>query len=218
MVTRKSASKPLEKVYRAYKAVRMTDGIQTWIIHRHDFTVAWDDWTAADKAELDADRRDAPLERIEDMQAMLATLPADNPAIRLHADAIRAILAELLTPPVIFNKERHARLDQASELWGKILVIRDVMPKAKTGQKFTQGRKVGTESPIKKAVRKTLKANPLLKTLEVWRILAKAPPRNWSFLENRLGRYIEGPSAAEGMKYGRFQNLCSEIRAELKSK
>lgn len=118
-----------DRIYKAYKPVVMTDGILAWPNHTFDNTVQW---TADDCEQFwEATKRLGPYERIEDMQAMLADLPTDNPAITLHADAIRAIHAEVLAPSKGFTRERLARLDEASALWAKIMVIRNIMPIAR---------------------------------------------------------------------------------------
>lgn len=167
-----------DKVYNAYKPVLVSDGIQTWVQHTYDNTVPW---TKDDTAKfIEGHDRLGPHERIEDMQAMLATLPTDNPAITLHADAIRAIHREVQAPPVGFNRERLAELDRASEHWGKILIIRDVMPVARKGQaSLDQSRQASLQprakKPFTQAVRNAMgegkKDNQDFKTfMQMWRL------------------------------------------------
>jgi hypothetical protein len=212
-----SVGAELEKnrVYSAYKPVPQTDGIQTWTEHTHDFTAPW---TKDDEAKfIEATERLGPYERIDDMQAMLATLPTDNPAISMHADVIRAIHAEVQAPPIGFTRERLAQLDQASEMWAKILLIRDVIPKARVGAKFTDGRKAGTGGPIRKAIAKVLKKNYGYKNPDLWAALSAKPPKGWTFFDNSQGQYIEGPNFAEDhMVYRRFCTVCGEERKKLR--
>lgn len=180
-----SVSVETDKVYNAYKPVLVSDGIQTWVKHTYDNTVPW---TKDDEAKfIEGLDRLGPYERIDDMQAMLATLPIDNPAITLHADAIRAIHREVQAPPVGFNRERLARLDKASELWAKILIIRDLMP-------------VAREAATQKAERKVMNQKN-----------AKAPRPNGRTVDHdeviteftRLTREGHTPREANGMLFAR---------------
>lgn len=79
------------------------------------------------------------------------------------------------------------------------------------GEKFTAGRKPGAVTPIRKAIAKVLKKNPNAKNAELWITLSDNPPRGWSFCDNSVGKYIEGPKGA-GMNYQRFCNIASEER------
>lgn len=127
-----------KRIYSAYKPLVQTDGILAWTTHTHDNTVPW---TPDDNAKyLEAFSRLGPLQRIEDMQSMLAMLPTDNPAINMHANAIRAIHDEVRAPPYGFTRERLSRLDEASAIWGKILIIRDMVPLAKQGAEHSRSQ------------------------------------------------------------------------------
>lgn len=181
--TTAAVSAKADKIYNAYKPVLMSDGIQTWIKHTYDNTVPW---TKDDEAQfIEGLSRLGPYERIDDMQAMLATLPTDNPAITLHADAIRAIHEEVQAPPVGFTRERLARLDRASELWAKIQIIRDLMP-------------VVQEAVTKKAQRKEVNtANaklPRQRTVDHDEVIAEF---------KRLTREGHTPRDANGMLFAR---------------
>ena len=84
------------------------------------------------------------------------------------------------------------------------------------GRPFKKGRKANTVSPIRRAIRRALKANPTLKNAQLWAQIGKAPPKGYTFQDNRLGKYIEGPSAGSDMSYARFRNVASEERKALK--
>jgi len=82
------------------------------------------------------------------------------------------------------------------------------------GMKFSRGRKKGAGGPIRKAVAKLLKANPSMKNPQLWEAIKAKPPKGWGALENRLGKYLEGPGNAS-MSYQRFCNVCSEERKKI---
>ena len=84
-----------------------------------------------------------------------------------------------------------------------------------TGKKFTAGRKPNSGGPIRKAIAKLLKKDPAAKNPVLWKALSDAPPRGWTFFDNRVGKYCEGPGSAS-MNYGRFCNVTSEERGKLK--
>lgn len=136
-----------DRVFNAYRPVLVSDGIQTWVNHTYDNRVPW---TKDDEAKyIEGTYQQGPYERIDIMQAMLANLPTDNPAITLHADAIRAIHREVQAPPAGFDLERLARLNTASELWTKILIIRDLMPVAREAATQKAERKVMNQKSAK---------------------------------------------------------------------
>lgn len=145
MTLDKPANPEAERTYNAYKPVTVTDGVKTWTEHTFDNTVPW---TNDDCAKfLGGTERLGPYERIEDMRAMLSTLPTDNNLITMHADAIRAIHAEVTAPPIGFTRERLDRLDQASEHWSKIMVIRNVMPLARQGARASKAQSDRAKGP-----------------------------------------------------------------------
>ncbi len=117
-------------------------------------------------------------------------------------------------------KEAHRRKDfEALDGWLHALMIGlkaavHTIPRAVTGEKFIQGRKPNTGTPIRKAIARELKKNPNLKPRELWLLLASKPPKGWAFCDNDLGKYIEGPRE-EGMKYSRFSAVCKEERDKL---
>lgn len=83
------------------------------------------------------------------------------------------------------------------------------------GRTFTKGRRPGSGSPIRRAVARLLRTDRTLKPRTLWAMLADDPPRGWTFRANRLGKYIEGPRASDGMRYARFQNIAKEERDKL---
>lgn len=86
-------------------------------------------------------------------------------------------------------------------------------PLAHVGKKFKpKGRGMG---PIRKAIARLLKRNPGMKNAALWEALSANPPRDWEIRDNNLGKYIEGPKAAN-MNYARFCNVAAEERANRK--
>jgi hypothetical protein len=92
-----------------------------------------------------------------------------------------------------------------------------VLANAHVGAAFKAGRKQGTVSPLRKAIAKALEANPGTTNDELWRIVASKPPRGYTAYDTpRLGRYFEGPTPDDEMKFPRFRNVASEERKRLK--
>jgi len=111
-------------------------------------------------------------------------------------------------------KAEHRFAENNPKLYGALL---DMMSDgAAHGRKFITGRKSGTVSPIRKAIQKALKANPTLKNAQLWMQIGKAPPKGYTFQDNRIGKYIEGQSAGSNMGYDRFCNVAAEERKALK--
>jgi len=131
----------MSKQYRAYKPVRCTDGITSWVEHTFDNTVAMtpDDIAMAKFADLAS----APAERIAAMRENLDSLKNPTPEIKLHADEIRAIYARLSDDFHIKTREEHAAMQKADELWDHIVTLRDLLPKAVTGAAVIAGSKKG---------------------------------------------------------------------------
>jgi hypothetical protein len=87
------------------------------------------------------------------------------------------------------------------------------------GQKFSIGRKVGTVSPVRSAVANLLAKHPDLKASNLWEAIKQKPPKGWRAYEtSRLGKYLEGPSPQDTMKYRRFCNICSEEKQKVSGK
>lgn len=91
---------------------------------------------------------------------------------------------------------------------------RHVLPLAKTGKKFTVGRKKGTVGRVRKAIRATLKKHPELTNPELWENLKLVPPRGWEFYDNRVGEYIDHPDGSTSR--AQFNNICGEERRRIR--
>ena len=105
------------------------------------------------------------------------------------------------------------RIDSFEEFC--LAYIKATKPDSDLGIKFRQGRKIGTMGLVKKAIAKLLSENPKMKNPDLWKELSKKPPKGRKFFDNRIGKYIEGPDGATEMKYGRFCNVCGEVRKEI---
>lgn len=135
-----------EPKYRAYKPVNMTDGILTWVQHTFDNSI---EMTPDDEEMFVAMLEGlSPEERIRTMQANLDGLQNFTPAIKLHADAIRAVHAGLDNHFSV-NREGLASLQRADDLWAKIIVLRDVVPKAVMGAKSSKNQSDRAKLPRK---------------------------------------------------------------------
>lgn len=83
---------------------------------------------------------------------------------------------------------------------------------AELGQRFKQGRKPGTVSPLRLAVRRILRRTPQATAAGVWAALAARPPKGLSFVDSsRLGRYVETAGKPD-TGYRRFATIVSEER------
>ena len=144
------------------------------------------------------------------LAAWLATHNTVTPAVQQRIDAIGKLHLELEATSGVLT-EAELDLFLLAEAHMQVLAL---IPQVELGRKFAQGRKVGTEGPIKEAVRKIMKGKPSMSTAAVWTALALRPPKGWQAMENTLGKYLEGPTASDSMAYRRFENVCSEIRKE----
>lgn len=164
-------SKPTTK-YRAYMPVTMTDGILAWPQDRLVNTVG--EWTDGDIDKLQASLGAvAPLERIKSMQARLDSLTGVTPMIEMYMAAIRAIHTGLNNHHSVTIAENRM-LDEADRLWEKIIILRDVMPKAVKGGKFPPGREKGSLSPKTKYINQLVSMYPLLCPKELYKIADKS--------------------------------------------
>ena len=106
-------------------------------------------------------------------------------------------------------------INRASEEASVFFIAKELLEKLKPlldqGKAFISGRKPGAVGPIHKAIRKLLAKNPQMKNPEIWEAIKEKPPKGWSVCENRLGKYIDGPSG-KNMKDRRFKNICAEER------
>lgn len=82
---------------------------------------------------------------------------------------------------------------------------------AEAGQRFKEGRKIGTLGPIRKAIDRLLKKHQDMTTPELWEAISQKPPKGWQAYNNNQGKYLEKPPK-ENVGYPRFQNICSEAR------
>ncbi|WP_233831775.1 hypothetical protein [Paraburkholderia sp. ZP32-5] len=83
-------------------------------------------------------------------------------------------------------------------------------------ERFAGGRSAEAVGPIRKAIRRMLARVPGLSTEALWDVLKENPPRGWRFLENRAGKYIEGPKPGQNTDYRSFANACTKERKRLK--
>jgi hypothetical protein len=93
------------------------------------------------------------------------------------------------------------------------------VPDAEERRKF-KGRRPGEgRGPIRKAIvrvwRGPFEGRTEVEPIDMWSFFAERPelvPRGWKFCETtKLGKYIEGPKAKDGISYKRFQNLVREV-------
>ena len=77
---------------------------------------------------------------------------------------------------------------------------------------FLLGSQKGRVGPIRKAIAKLLKEDPSAKNGVLWTALSEKPPRGYTFLENRLGKYVEDEKGQTVMEWPRFCNIASEER------
>lgn len=75
---------------------------------------------------------DIPKDWIEALEEKLGRLENVTPAIQLHVDAIRAIHAQI---PSTSGREQTWLLTQAQQHWTDIMLLRNVMPKARQAKK-----------------------------------------------------------------------------------
>lgn len=151
------------------------------------------------------------------------------PTIADAINAARGIVVHQQLSKLLEEKEMVEQLHREGELvasvwaaqalWNSTNHLRDALgsrPDRELGQKMRAGRKPGTKGPVRKKIESYLKKRPTAKNEEIWEAVAKSPPKGWVFSDNRLGRYIEGPSASDNMKFSRFRNICSEERKLLR--
>lgn len=81
------------------------------------------------------------------------------------------------------------------------------------GEKFDRGGR--GPGPIRKWIARELKKNPSMKNAALWATFKEKPLRGWTVMENRQGKYLEGPKIGDKMTYGRFSNVAKEERDKL---
>jgi len=83
------------------------------------------------------------------------------------------------------------------------------------GEKFDR---VGRgPSRIRKWIAQQLKKCPTMKNADLWAAFKEKPLRGWAVMENRQGKYLEGPTTDDHMVYVRFSNVAKEERNKLKT-
>jgi len=96
-----------------------------------------------------------------------------------------------------------------------VLMDQETAGQVTHGRKF-RGRKPDSIGPVRKFIRAKLKKNPSATNEELWDAISKRPPKDWTPIENaRLWRYIEGPSAADEVKWKSFCTYASIERKRL---
>lgn len=133
---------------------------------------------------------------------------ARDDLLAMRGDALNAYRARNYELAVA----RASALEWACRFYGQNIAA---APDVRQGRRF-KGKKKGSAGPVKTAVRKILKKNPRMKSSSIWDSLKDALPRGWLVCENRAGKYIEGKKAGQGCEYKRFQDICSEVRGELR--
>lgn len=112
-----------------------------------------------------------------------------------------------------------ARLKKAVDLGPEsglaLLTDPDHASQTVQGKKFLDGRKIGSIGAIRKFIRTTLKKDSSLKNEELWEAIRKRPPKGWTAMENSaFGRYVEGPSPRDNVKWSSFCNIAAKERRE----
>ncbi len=143
-----SPSKPAPQ-YNAYTPVIVHDGLTQHLTHHFDNTreMTPDDLHMA-KAML---KSLSPSARIEAMQDRLGTLQNPTPEMALHISAIKEIHAVLTangTSKSLTVAELDL-LDKADGIWKKVLLLRDLIPVAKSAKKF-EAKAARTEDLLRK--------------------------------------------------------------------
>lgn len=137
-------------------------------------------------------------------------------AERVRQEAERQLLAEGMEPA---KAARKAEM-RGQEAGLALLTDSEHAYAATTGKKFRAGRTPATGGPIRKWIEQQLSKNPTMKNRELWAAIKAKPPRGWQVMENRQGKYLDGPKtgnvAKNEMSYGRFSNVAKEERDKLK--
>jgi hypothetical protein len=89
-----------------------------------------------------------------------------------------------------------------------------LLPLAREGKKFREGRKPGTGSKVRQFIASHLERHPNDHAAAIWDALKKKPPKGVAVYENKLGKYIETDGAPD-TGYARFANLVTEERNKL---
>ncbi|WP_146039334.1 MULTISPECIES: hypothetical protein [unclassified Variovorax] len=179
----------------------MTDGIRVRTAWEFDTERA----TREDWRQLANVWNDGPKEWIEALEANLAGVKQVTPAIQLRIDAIRAILAGLPTSPVNLNREQMQQLTDALQHWTEIMVLRDVMPKARQAKKRA---KQLTEFAVKgnKARKKYSDADKAR-----WRAMAESDASLIRLRKTSVRKCAEAIARREGLPEGAAETIRRAI-------
>ncbi len=86
------------------------------------------------------------------------------------------------------------------------------------GEVMRKGRKKDTIGPVRKFIRKALERKPALSNEDLWAAITTKPPRDWTVMNSsRFGRYIEGPSSKDEVKWKSFRTYAALERNRLKT-
>ena len=174
-----------------------------------------DDWEKFKQVLSDPNLH--PIGRIEIMQAHLDALENITPTMQIHVDAIRKIHVEFMETETRTLESLDA-LEKQNEHWLKIQLIRDTLPAARLGRKFTRGRVKNSVSKLRKSIQREIKTNPNLRPAEIWKALAEKPPKGLTFQDNRMGKYIEEDVKQDGVKNTGYKRFCNIVSEEKNSK
>ncbi|PNG56332.1 hypothetical protein WDL1CHR_00879 [Variovorax sp. WDL1] len=179
----------------------VTDGIRVRTAWEFDTERA----TREDWRQLANVWNDGPKEWIEALEANLAGVKQVTPAIQLRIDAIRAILAGLPTSPVNLNREQMQQLTDALQHWTEIMVLRDVMPKARQAKKRA---KQLTEFAVKgnKARKKYSDADKAR-----WRAMAESDASLIRLRKTSVRKCAEAIARREGLPEGAAETIRRAI-------
>jgi hypothetical protein len=86
------------------------------------------------------------------------------------------------------------------------------------GKVMEKGRKKGSIGPVRKFIRARLAKIHAATNAELWDAISKRPPKGWTVMDSpRLGRYIEGPSSDDEVKWKSFCTYAALERGLLKN-
>jgi len=131
----------------------------------------------------------------------------------LTAKAVRAGDAEQAVTAAVgaLQAAWQAEMIEAKAHWYDLRVA----PKVGVGEKFTAGRKRGSVSAVRLAVRRILKKNPGARTAEVWAAVKAKPPKGVEVHDtsNPALRHITTKNAPP-TGFRQFANIVSEERIQ----
>ena len=145
-------------------------------------------------------------------------LSSDTPYLVLCLATLMALIDEAATAFDADLLTLGAHLTQRAAEWAGEAERAEIAPVVKVGERFTQGRKLGTVGPVRKAIRVALRKRQQATAAEVWAAISARPPRQMAFYDSpRLGKYIETGSPPKSTGYPRFQTIVSEERTAIRA-